>query len=137
MKRTMSLGMALAVFAAGALVGQLATSNSRAQASGKASESSQVVDLTQETSVTLGYLNALRKGQTTEAIALMENHLDSHIVKLGESLSAVPPAERNAQSLKVISEFRDYRAKYPHPVRSPAMSNGLEKAYKLVDTSAK
>ncbi len=133
----MSLGMALVVFAAGALVGQLATTNSRAQASGKAPDPNLAINLTQQSSVTLGYLNALRKGQTDEAISLMETHLDTHIVQLGDVLSAMPAAERNPQSLKVISEFRDYRAKYPHPTHNPFISNGLPKAYKLLDSTTK
>jgi hypothetical protein len=135
MKRTYSLGIALALFGAGALVGQLATNDSRAQTTAKPQQEDKALtlDLTQQTSMTLGYLNALRRGQTEEAIKLMENHLDAHVVKLGQNLSALPPAERNPQSLKVIQEFRDYRTKYPHPSTNPYINDGLAKAYKLLD----
>jgi hypothetical protein len=139
MKPTFSLGIGLALFAAGAFVGQLAPTSSRAQAPSTPPRADPAValDLTQETSMTLGYLNALRRGNTAEAIALMENHLDMHIVKLGEVLSALPPTERNPQSLKVIQEFRDYREKNPHPSQNPYINNGLPKAYKLLDSSTK
>ncbi len=134
MKRTFPVGIGVALFVAGVLVAQLAPSNSNAQGPAKPKESAALA-LTESTSETMAYLKALQEGNIEQAKALMETHLDLHVVKLGESLAALPASERSPQSLNVIREFRDYRAKHPHPVHTDYLAKGIDNAYKLLDSA--
>ncbi|MEI2726428.1 MAG: hypothetical protein V9H26_23815 [Verrucomicrobiota bacterium] len=63
-----------------------------------------------------------RSGETNQAIATLEDDLDTQILFIGGITEATPIAERDKQWLSRIRWLRDYRAEYPRKTESPVLA---------------
>jgi len=68
-----------------------------------------------------GALNALRSGDTTNAMELLEIKLDGGIIGLGSMLEEMPPHLHHKNQLKQMKAASDYRAKNPRKSDDPDM----------------
>jgi len=64
-------------------------------------------------------LRNLRNGDTNSAIESLESQLDSNLVELWIWHKDTPLEKRDLHLLKLVSEVRDYRTKYPRAKQLP------------------
>ncbi|MBP9900756.1 MAG: hypothetical protein KBH45_04805 [Verrucomicrobia bacterium] len=82
-----------------------------------------------------GLLKAIRSGETNQAIATLEDDLDTQILFIGGITEATPIAERDKQWLSRIRWLRDYRAEYPRKTESPVLDEQVAQVLSLVHTN--
>ncbi len=68
-----------------------------------------------------GALNALRSGDTTNAMELLEIKLDGGIIGLGSMLEEMPAHRHHKNQIKQMKAAWDYRTKYPRKSDNPDM----------------
>jgi hypothetical protein len=161
MRKQIPIVFASTLFLCGLLAGLLARSDSHAQqpsvakntndslrtvmagllARNPAKISDRTGGLAAETIIELACLQRLRGGETNEAIAMLEQQIDSNIGLLADGLSLIPSAERDPRQLQVIRSFRHYRRQFPltnspaYPFKTTIPSwvkEGIARAYALV-----
>ena len=64
-------------------------------------------------------LQALRSGETNQAVELLESELDAQVVLLGTLLAAQPATERPAAEFQLLTQIRDYRRAHPRQFAQP------------------
>lgn len=82
-----------------------------------------------------GLLKAVRSGNTNEAIATLEEDLDSNILVIRAAVEATPASERDKQSLSRIRWLRDYRAEHPRKTEFAVIDEEIAHILTLVETN--
>lgn len=89
---------------------------------------------TAEFSKAADLLNALRAGNTHEAIETLESELDTQIMYIGAVTELTAVSERDEQWLSRIRCLRDYRAKHPRK-SDPTIDEQVAHYLSLVETN--
>src|SRR5271154_1748389 len=58
-------------------------------------------------------LNALRAGDTNGTVEILESQLDSQLLVLGAMLQNMPAGQLQPQTIRLLTQLRDYRAAHP------------------------
>jgi hypothetical protein len=85
---------------------------------------------------TVRTLERLRDENASEAIELLEIHLDSALIGLGATLARIPEQRWDPAHLEVIQIAKDYRAAYPRTDDSPTIAEGVERTFRLLDNES-
>jgi len=73
-------------------------------------------------------LEALRTGDTNEAIEMLEVRLDFEIIALSALASEETDAEKRGGYIRALAHIRDYRAAHPRKTDSPDIDQGVADA---------
>ena len=86
-----------------------------------------------EAGSTVGLLKRLRAGNSTGAVEVLEYRLDSALLGLGALLPSIPESRRDRSYLKAIQKAKDYRTQFPRTNESPEITEGVARAFTLLD----
>ena len=86
-----------------------------------------------KTATAVSTLSMLRAGNETNAVELLEIHLDGELVTLGACLADAPVSKRDSMCLGVLQQARDYRVKYPRQSRSRQGDMAVARAFALLN----
>lgn len=78
-------------------------------------------------------LRALRAGNTNEAIATLENHMDSQIMALGALAAEQREEKKRASYIRALRRVSDYRVAHPWKSSSPEVQEVVGDALSIPD----
>ena len=83
---------------------------------------------------TFSTLRSLRRGDTNEAIDVLEGHLDGAILERGIMARDEPSVIRQPGRVSMLARVRDYRAQYPR-VSDPEVDHFIADVLSTVGTN--
>ncbi len=129
MSKTRALLFALAALIIGGVAGGWGVSKFWGRFTGDLSASSMAA----EASTTVRILERLRDSNTTGAVESLEIKLDGALIGLGAFIPEIPESRRDPMYIRAVEIARDYRDKFPRTNDSPEISDGVARAFSLLD----
>jgi hypothetical protein len=129
MSKTRALLLALAALIIGAVAGGWGVSKFWGRLTADLSASSMAA----EASTTVRILERLRDGNTTGPVELLEIKLDGALIGLGAIIPEIPESRRDPNYIRAVGIARDYRSKFPRTNDSPDVSDGVARAFSLLE----
>jgi hypothetical protein len=72
-------------------------------------------------------LNALHAGDTNGTVEILESQLDNQLLVLGAMLQNMPAGQMQPQTIRLLTQLRDYRAAHPRKTGRPEVDQIVAK----------